>query len=266
MLPPLHALPELRRPLPHIRLPENIQMLMPDEVKIILLPEPLFPRAFHLPLELDDILAQDEPGFKKAHQHPRRDWHEMLAAPRITHEDGAVLPGRKDAHALLCDPAHFSGELGDAVHARQVALAVVRVRDDACIGRMGGDEVDGLALNQVKRPRIPHVSFDFRRLIVSIQRRISKIQPVARHHDSIGIDVHTHGAPSQELAFHKHSAASSHLVKHQIPRRRIAQNEITRDIWRPVAPVIPDVRCPVAAVGEAPDRGGFGCEGGGGEF
>lgn len=30
----------------------------------------------------------------------------------------------------------------------------------------------------------------------SIQRRIRKIQPVARYHDSIGIDVHTHGAPS----------------------------------------------------------------------
>ncbi|MCZ7385120.1 MAG: hypothetical protein O8C63_10290 [Candidatus Methanoperedens sp.] len=51
-----------------------------------------------------------------------------------------------------------------------------------------------------------------------------------------------------------------------LSRHSVAQDEVARDVWRPVAPVIADVRCPVAAVGEAPDRGGFGGEGGGGEF
>ena len=73
---------------------------MPDEIEVILFPEPLFPCALHLPLQLDDILAQDEPGFEEAHQHPRRDGHEMLAAPCIANEDGAVLSGPEDAHAL----------------------------------------------------------------------------------------------------------------------------------------------------------------------
>ncbi len=109
-------------------------MLMPYHVKIILLPEPLLPRAFHLPLKLDDILAQNEPGFEETHEHSRRDWHEMLAAPRISHKDGAVFPGRKYTQS---------------------------------------------------------------------------------------------------------------------------QNEVTRDVGRPVAPVIPHMDSPVAAVGEAPDSGGF---------
>ena len=54
--------------------------------------------------------------------------------------------------------------------------------------------------------------------------------------------------------------------RHKLTGRRVAKNEVTRDVWRPVAPVIPDVCCPVAAVGEAPDGGGFGGEGGGGEL
>ncbi|MBU4138664.1 MAG: hypothetical protein KJ729_01775 [Euryarchaeota archaeon] len=44
------------------------------------------------------------------HDHPRRDWHEMLAAPGIANQHGAVLSGLEDAHALLC-------ELGDVMHA-----------------------------------------------------------------------------------------------------------------------------------------------------
>lgn len=65
---------------------------MPYQVKIILLPEPFLPRAFHLPLELDDILAQDEPCLKEVHHDLRRDRNEMLVPPGITHENGAVLP------------------------------------------------------------------------------------------------------------------------------------------------------------------------------
>ena len=60
-IPPLHALPEPRHPLLSLRLPGHVQMLMPYQVKIILLTEPLLPRALHLPLKLDNILAQDEP-------------------------------------------------------------------------------------------------------------------------------------------------------------------------------------------------------------
>jgi len=33
---------------------------------------------------------------------------------------------------------------------------------------------------------------------------------------------------------------------------------VRKDVWRPVAPVVADMRSPVAAIGEAPDRGGFG--------
>ncbi len=117
LLPPLHALPEPRCPLPSIRLPEHVQMLMPYQVKIILLAEPLLPRAFHLPLQLDNILAQYEPGFKKAHEHPRRDGHEMLVPPCITYQDGAVLIRLEDTHALKRNLPHLLCELGDAVHA-----------------------------------------------------------------------------------------------------------------------------------------------------
>ncbi|MFZ2411485.1 MAG: hypothetical protein WAW23_07940, partial [Candidatus Methanoperedens sp.] len=57
----------------------------------------------------------------------------------------------------------------------------------------------------------------------------------------------------------------SRWVKHQIPRRSIAKNEVAGYVGRPVAPVVPDMRSPVAAVGEAKGCGGFGGEGGGGE-
>ncbi len=60
------------------------------------------------------------------------------------------------------------------------------IGDDAGIGRMGGDEVDGLALDQVKRARISNICPDLRRLILSIQRRIREIQPVSRHHEPDG--------------------------------------------------------------------------------
>ncbi len=89
---------------------------MPYEVKIVLLLEPLLPGALHLPLQLDDILAQDEPGFKEAHEHPRRDGHEVLVPPGIAHQDGAVLSGLEDAHALTGDEAHLLRELGDIMN------------------------------------------------------------------------------------------------------------------------------------------------------
>jgi len=90
---------------------------MPYQVEIVLLPEPFLPGALHLPLEFDDILAQNESRFKEAHEHPRRDGHEMLAAPGIAHEHGAVLSGLEDAHALIRDLLHLLCELGDVVHA-----------------------------------------------------------------------------------------------------------------------------------------------------
>jgi hypothetical protein len=92
-------------------------MLIPYQVEIILLPEPLLPCALHLPLQLDDILAQDKSHLKEAHQHPRRDGHKMLAAPRIAHQHGAVLSGFEDAEAFERDLPHILCELGDAVHA-----------------------------------------------------------------------------------------------------------------------------------------------------
>ncbi len=55
------------------------------------------------------------------------------------------------------------------------------------------------------------------------------------------------------------------MVEHQVAGRRVAKDEVSRDVGRPVAPVVADVCCPVAAVGEGSDEGGFGGEGGGGE-
>ena len=89
-LPPLHAFLKFRRPLSRLRFPENIQMLMTNQEKIIFLPEPLLPCAFHLPLQLDNVLAQNETRLKETHQHPRRYGNEMLVPARIVHEDGAV--------------------------------------------------------------------------------------------------------------------------------------------------------------------------------
>ncbi len=65
----------------------------------------------------------------------------MLAAPCITYEYGAVPSGLEHAHALGGDAAHLLSKLVNVMHARQVALAVVRVRDDAGVGRMRGYEV-----------------------------------------------------------------------------------------------------------------------------
>lgn len=116
-LPPLHALLKFRRPLPRIRFPEHIQMLMPDQVKIILFPEPLLPGAFHLPLHLDDILPEDKSRLKEAHENPQGNRNKVLVAPRITHQDGAVLSRFEYAHALACDFPHFIREFSNVVHA-----------------------------------------------------------------------------------------------------------------------------------------------------
>ncbi len=74
-----------------------------------------------------------------------------------------------------------------------------------------------------------------------------------RHHDSIRVYVHSHGAPSQELAFHGCSPGACHLVKYEVVGRRVAKDEVSRDVWRPVAPVVAYVRRPVAAVWEGPE-------------
>jgi hypothetical protein len=50
-------------------------------------------------------------------------------------------------------------------------------------------------------------------------------------------------------------------VKHKLTGRSVAQDEVSRDVGRPVAPVIPYMRRPIAAVGEAPDGGGFRLDG-----
>ena len=57
---------------------------------------------------------------------------------------------------------------------------------------------------------------------------------------------------SQEACIPQAFCARTHyLVK--LAELCVAQNEVARDVWRPVAPVIPNVRRPVAAVGEAKD-------------
>ncbi len=56
-LPPLHAVPELRNHLSGGGLPEDIQMLVRQEVEVVLRPPPFLPRALHLVLYPDDVLA-----------------------------------------------------------------------------------------------------------------------------------------------------------------------------------------------------------------
>jgi len=41
---------------------------------------------------------------------------------------------------------------------------------------------------------------------------------------------------------------------------------VRKDVWRPVAPVVADMRSPVAAIGEAKNGGGFGDKEEGGEL
>ncbi len=96
---------------------------MSNKVEVVLLPEPLLPGALHLPLQLDDILAQNEPSLKEAHQHTRRDGNLMPVPPCVAHQHGAVLSGLEDAHALLCYLPHLLCELCVAVsvsHGRTV--------------------------------------------------------------------------------------------------------------------------------------------------
>ncbi len=99
--------------------------------------------------------------------------------------------------------------------------------------------------------------------MISIQRSIRKIQPVSRHHDSIQVYIHTHGAVPGACIL---QASCPNPSSGQARQRGVAQNEVAWDVWRPVAPVIAYVRGPVAAVGEAKDGGGFGDESGGGEL
>src|SRR3990170_4515458 len=68
-------------------------MLMPYQAKIILLPEPFLPCALHLPLQLDDVLAQNETNIEEAHQYPRSDGHEMLVPPCIAYRMAQYLLG-----------------------------------------------------------------------------------------------------------------------------------------------------------------------------
>ncbi len=117
LLPPLHAFPKLCRPLIPARFSENIEMLMRNEIKIIFLTEPLFPRALRLPLKLYNGLPQNKASLKEAHEHSRRYGHKVLVPPRIANENGAVLIGLEHAHALGGDPAHLRSELCDVMHA-----------------------------------------------------------------------------------------------------------------------------------------------------
>ncbi len=134
--------------------------------------------------------------------------------------------------------------------------------------------IDGLAPDQIKRPRISGIRLNLRRYIISIMilvlRFLEKCFAAADFFNTELIRTETNSTQefvlSSFLAFHKRCARSHHLVKHQIPRDGIANNQVAQDVWRPVAPVIPNVRRPVAAVGEAPDGGGFGDEGGWGEI
>ena len=52
---PLHAVLELRHLLPGGGLPENIQLLVRQQVEFMLRPAPLLPRRPHLVLYLDDV-------------------------------------------------------------------------------------------------------------------------------------------------------------------------------------------------------------------
>jgi len=61
-------------------------------------------------------------------------------------------------------------------------------------------------------------------------------------------------------------SVSSFETSCELAKLCVAQNKVAQDVWRPIAPVIPNVRRPIATVGEAPDGGGFGGEGGGGEL
>ncbi len=72
--------------------------------------------------------------------------------------------------------------------------------------------------------------------------------------------------PTEKFAFHKHRVRIHHLVKYRLTGRSVAQNEVARDVWRPVAPEISNVFSPVAAVEESPDDCDFGRGEGGGEF
>ena len=60
LLPPLHAVAVLGEPLARLRLPKDVQVLVGDQVEVVLLARPPLPRGFHLVLELDDVLPQDE--------------------------------------------------------------------------------------------------------------------------------------------------------------------------------------------------------------
>ena len=57
LLPPLHAVLELRQFLPRGGLSKHIEVLVSEEIEVVLRPPPLLPRRLHLVLYLDDVLA-----------------------------------------------------------------------------------------------------------------------------------------------------------------------------------------------------------------
>jgi hypothetical protein len=53
-----------------------------------------------------------------------------------------------------------------------------------------------------------------------------------------------HGAPSQEVALHGCSPPEPAIWSSTSSTgARVAQNEVSRDVWRPVAHVVADNRC-----------------------
>ena len=89
---PGHAFAEGSGVLIYGGLTEDEQVLMHDEQEVLIARQ-IGPQSFHggVPLGLDDVLFEDEPGPQEGVHDPIGDGNVVLSPPGVSHEDGAVV-------------------------------------------------------------------------------------------------------------------------------------------------------------------------------
>ena len=229
--------------------------------KEILIARQAAPQTFRLsiPLSLDDVLFEDESGLQERLQDAERYWRVVLVAARIAHQDGAVVTRLQHAEALIGHQPHLLHELGYVAHLGQVAVMrrfLCRILDYIGVGRMRGDEVDGVPLYLVQVPRVSLVQTYVDRL----QRLLQPAREVERvhgQHQRVAVDVHAYAMTARQLALDQRRAAARHLVEHRVPGQRVPLDDVASYLRRPVAPVGGAVRGPFAPLGKRPQRRGL---------
>lgn len=83
---------------------------------------PAFAGAFHFPLHLNDILAQDKANFQKPLHDMEGDWNVVLMTAGVADENGTMATGFENAIALLCNFSHSIQIFVQRTQPREVSI------------------------------------------------------------------------------------------------------------------------------------------------